>query len=379
MSLLAFGIGAVAVATLFPVAVLRSINATQLTRATLLRNNAEAMVDLYPNRLVHDPDRDFNPTVNGANDTGRQEHFNTNYIVDPWGWELIRQDNPAAANTFGQLQRYNGITNRLPLAGPTALSPAQLAFARNLVTLPDSWVPSVEGETGATAATATSATISGVSTADLAQVTFGGSPPSRITLLDTTDKFSITRIITNITGNTVSWNAPLPAQWFGANAIHTVASARIETQEFQFTWLLTVRNHGKDPTAALLPNDPYGDDTLQANVDVVVFFRRDFSLQSETVYPVTGTGPAVGRDYIVRLDQPVGANAQAGRSFAFLKKGAWLFDAINARWYRIQRVLNDNTNTPTVRIENAPPTGETLTRAILMPGVVQVYSLGTKQ
>ena len=51
ISMLIMGIGIVSLATLFPISVLRSIQATQVTNATMLRYNAEALVDLNPNIL----------------------------------------------------------------------------------------------------------------------------------------------------------------------------------------------------------------------------------------------------------------------------------------------------------------------------------------
>ncbi len=97
MSILAMAIGLVAIASLFPAAVLRSINATRLTRGTVHRHNAEAMVDLlagsYEKRggppatwvlveggLVHDPDVDGN-----VREHFRSPSFSGNYVVDPLG------------------------------------------------------------------------------------------------------------------------------------------------------------------------------------------------------------------------------------------------------------------------------------------------------
>ena len=46
MSILIMSIGVVTLATLFPIAILRSVQATQLTNATILRYDAEAIIDL---------------------------------------------------------------------------------------------------------------------------------------------------------------------------------------------------------------------------------------------------------------------------------------------------------------------------------------------
>ncbi|MGC1273111.1 MAG: hypothetical protein WBC44_05350, partial [Planctomycetaceae bacterium] len=55
MSLMIMGIGLVSVATLFPLSVLRSIEATQQTTATALRYGAEALIDGSGTEPVYDP------------------------------------------------------------------------------------------------------------------------------------------------------------------------------------------------------------------------------------------------------------------------------------------------------------------------------------
>ena len=67
-------IGVVSLATLFPISLLRSVQATQYTNSTLLRNNLEALISFDP-ELIHDPDRDEDLL----------EHANTNYLIDPLG------------------------------------------------------------------------------------------------------------------------------------------------------------------------------------------------------------------------------------------------------------------------------------------------------
>jgi prepilin-type N-terminal cleavage/methylation domain-containing protein len=79
MSLMIMSIGISAVAVLFPISVLRSVQATQLTNAAILKRNAQALLDMRQ-ELVFDPDGDGNFDEHiGA----RQE---LNYIVDPSGY-----------------------------------------------------------------------------------------------------------------------------------------------------------------------------------------------------------------------------------------------------------------------------------------------------
>jgi prepilin-type N-terminal cleavage/methylation domain-containing protein len=79
MSLMIMSIGMSAVAVLFPISVLRSIQATQLTNAAILKHKAEATV-LMNGRLVFDPDGDGNAGEHIRNPTELR------YIVDPVGY-----------------------------------------------------------------------------------------------------------------------------------------------------------------------------------------------------------------------------------------------------------------------------------------------------
>jgi prepilin-type N-terminal cleavage/methylation domain-containing protein len=79
MSLMIMSIGISAVAVLFPISVLRSVQATQLTNAAILKRNAQALLDMRQ-ELVFDPDGDGNFDEH----IGAQQELN--YIVDPSGY-----------------------------------------------------------------------------------------------------------------------------------------------------------------------------------------------------------------------------------------------------------------------------------------------------
>ena len=79
MSLMIMSIGVVSLATLFPISAKRVLEATNLTNATVLKYNAEGIVDSFPN-LIHEPDGD---TVFGGILTSEDGR---NYVVDPLGW-----------------------------------------------------------------------------------------------------------------------------------------------------------------------------------------------------------------------------------------------------------------------------------------------------
>ena len=79
MSMMIMAIGVSLVATLFPIAALRSAQATKLTNGAILKMNVEAQLRAQPS-LVYDPDGDGNLV----------EHFrrlvDRDYIIDPIGY-----------------------------------------------------------------------------------------------------------------------------------------------------------------------------------------------------------------------------------------------------------------------------------------------------
>ena len=151
-------------------------------------------------------------------------------------------------------------------------------------------------------------------------------------------------------------------------------SARIETMERRFSWLLSVRR-GMSGTSSM---------------DVVVFFRRQFSPKDERVYPATfqtgaidpvNSNPAAGiyafysadpgydgapgiggvdDDQQNGTDDPgelgspgsddvprnwVVIQYDAAGDKPFYKKGGFVADATNLRWYRIIDVVEGNDPT----------------------------------
>ena len=95
MSLMIMSIGVSAVAVLFPISTLRSIQANRLTHGAILKYNVEGILQAEPN-LIFDPDGDGN----------FQEHFvpvtQRNYVVDPFGYYTHYSDgNYGIASAFG--------------------------------------------------------------------------------------------------------------------------------------------------------------------------------------------------------------------------------------------------------------------------------------
>ena len=99
MSLMIMSIGISAVAVLFPISVLRSVQATQMTNAAILKYNAEALVQMIP-QIVFDPDGDGNITEHLRNST--EQH----YIVDPTGYFELAASG-ASYSTYATLSLNN--------------------------------------------------------------------------------------------------------------------------------------------------------------------------------------------------------------------------------------------------------------------------------
>jgi hypothetical protein len=408
-SILALAIGVTMVATLYPVSILRSINATRLTRGTIHRHNAEAWIDVFTDQLVHNPDRAGTPLNPAANP---RKHYDPshpgygtlsfhNYIVDPIGWETIRKDtnSDTTANVFGSLTgpagppvfgaagwgslpRYNGIDTR-PATGMTA---SDFEIAQRIALSPDNWVEPLDGEfevSPAYTAGSNNITIRGPSGGDLTSLdsqiptTATDLATVRIVILDVSGKSSQVRELgmgsSITTTGTITWTSG------GALSLSnfTPTTVRIQVRERHFTWMLTVRNRTE------LGGATAADDKKKANVDVVVFFRRQYSAgtngheNTAWNFVVQDPPPGARRKYLIQAPGAPGAALSSPRPF--LKKGAWLCDTINARWYRIQRIDNETSNAPIITLETAPPPDELLTKGVILPTVVEVYSLGTKQ
>ncbi|MFQ5734767.1 MAG: hypothetical protein ACE5KM_22765, partial [Planctomycetaceae bacterium] len=312
-------------------------------------------VDLLPMRLVHDPNNNGNVREHFPTIAQRNAGMTSNYIVDPLGWHSA----PAASQTrFGNggtasLARFNG--------GFSQTQAEQLVISPDVWPKPDGFEDSYTVNTPTT----TSVNLIGIGAADLAQVDVSVAGRSRIVLFDATGRFSLVRPIPagGIAGTTVSWTTPLPPAWDPASAgrTFTVTTARIETRADHFTWLLAVRNDGRAAGAR---------NTLSADVDVVVFFKRQYTQEAERVFTLTQVGPLNRRNYRVTIP--------AAGPRPTLKKGLYICDVVNGRWHRIQRIEDENTNSPRIWLETSPPAAEVVRQAILMPGVVEVYPLGTK-
>lgn len=477
MSMLIMSIGVSFVAAVFPLSVLRSIQGAQMTSATIHRYQAEAMIDMFPN-IIHNPDgipaAGLDPTSASGTvpDTPRpntfREHFGTNYIVDPWGYHihgldgatygggsLLCPSDPSAANPFWGVFGVdrNGVPSLLRFDGgihaQTVLSPNSAPWnelrerlAATLSASTDRWeevlntdqfevVTDVSGNAiGITFGT--DVDLNGLDN-PAGNANAGVIPDpeiNRITVFHGDGRHSQAYPITSISGQTVLWTESgvgdlnvdgviedrlLPQSYQITGGGFDISHVTIDASQMRlFSWIMSVRKRGDG----------------NAGVDVAVIFNRGVDPTNEHAYFAT----FVPKTNLVAIDRDVGDPEP------FIKKGGYILDAQNCRWYRIQdfkerpligtwdygpyeyvvftedRILEpggedtyvDASNRPTFnqtwdqetdgngngvadpsedtngngildnedrdRDGNAPEFG----RAVFLPGVIQVYPLGTK-
>lgn len=401
MSVMIMSIGVVSLASLFPISILRGVQATKLTNATVLRYNAEALIDAFPQPFVFDPDGTLDPNGHIAH-----QRRNRKYVVDPLGSYYATLDGTGLEGSFGNDGSSTPVT-RIPRyhAGLTSQLDAMNFFSQQ-----DNWTLLYEGIPSSINGARDTIEIdiqdinSGILTLTELQSTVADSATGgRILIYDTTGKQVQVRNITgaSIDENTgeVSLGNPLPDN----DLYDSIAKVRIEILNMQYSYLLTVRRSIA---------------TDVASVDVVVFHRRNFSPEFEAIHQVEnfvaewlpGTDGAWGfagvdddgdKDDGGNTDEYAGEAGWPGsddyrrRAFRLhyntsverpnLKKGGYVFDAYNARWYRIQQIVDEEAAlapgaTYADLILDQPIIQTIVSPAglIVMPNVVQVYPLGNK-
>ncbi len=452
MSLMIMSIGVSAVAVLFPISVLRSVQATQMTNAAILKYNTEALIQMRP-ELVFDPDGDGNLEEH----IGRQGE--DRYIVDPAGYYtmtdlgfpcLADPADPGNAGatrefadwfgsvdsnadgvpeTFMGLPRFDGgirsATRSVPLplglrADPNAFpdeARGLQALAATATKLGDGWV--TVADTYADGFLMSDATILAapsygapesvigvrissdvdlvdVPTSDLTVPGVAGSrviadpEAHRVVVFSLDGSFSVSYPLLAIdtATNTVRWGETtedlnsngypdvrrLPLQ-FVDPVTDTYNVGRIILQsnrEHDFNWLLTVRR---------------GPDGDARGVDVVVTFNKTIPPEDERAYSADFQTSGAGVDpFLINVHQDGGLVAPGGDvAEPFLKRGGYVLDLDNARWYRIREysdlttVIVNGVSAPGYQITLETPVVENSVggKAVFLPGIVDVYPMGS--
>ncbi len=463
MSLMIMSIGISAVAVLFPISVLRSVQATQLTNAAILKSNAEALLDAKK-ELIFDPDGDGNFQEH----IGRQEELH--YIVDPSGYFEIAQDTAfstpycpfatlsagndatlpndstlrGGADWFGNVDtngdglpepytvmpRYDGgirvgtMSGSYPggfnpLGGNPAEAQALRSLGSTLSKLGDAWdtqfdgVPAEfvfgNGSTGPSAATG--ATIVGLKfpvDVDLSAVPSATSLVPRVAgtqiipdpevcravVFSQDGQFSVALPLVAVDSltNTVLWTEDIDFSGGAYNAAEDINRnltnevralppqfVNSVTGQFQigrvllqtsrshdYNWLLTVRR---------------GRDGQARGVDVVITHNKGITADDERLYSAS----FIPGSFSVNMILDGGLTESLDVAEPALRKGGYLLDVTNARWYRIanyREVKGITIGTVTgngylISLETSVGSGAFVGKAMFLPGVVDVYPMGS--
>lgn len=421
-SLIVMSIGVVSVATLFPISVLRTVQANQLTTSAQLKYDFDGLTGPRPeittgagvwqanrpydvgdlvissvgnNRFFErntagisgatEPQWKFATqatTDDGATANAWITHRARVFMVDPLGWEERSQEMrdrglaPAVntvdiRNTFGRLDmaapqpttflmdspyrlvRFRGgvalslaINANPPNPSSSTFFPAVNSNAAvasrkgafQTCALQDSWLQQVNTidlvAGGLTPASIQVANTSLIQTLDQNQdntvdfrfqVGYEQGVTGRVVLFGQDSRSSVVRQIATITqsgaAEQISWQAtqPIPAGF-------TPIRVRVETFEPRFTWMLAAR---RQVSGALY-------------MDLITFFKRSYDPNHELIHPANflaghwpgldgtpGTLDDVFAAVVVQYNTALGTGTPA------LRKGGFICDAQNNRWYRI--------------------------------------------
>ena len=156
----------------------------------------------------------------------------------------------------------------------------------------------------------------------------------------------------------------------------TYESARLESRERRYTWLLTVR-----------PQDTSGSftGTLGAkpsfDVSVVVYFGRGFTPQEEQVYGIQPAAPApavpnllAGSTVQLNEGTRVFTVTWPAGSTPTLRRGGWVLDAQNGYWYQVEN-YTDTTGALTSTVTLTSNILETSRLVVIPRGVVDVFPI----
>ena len=440
VSMLIMSVGVVSLATLFPISVLRTAQATQLTHSVFLRNNAEAAVESNLGLLSNSQIYGLSVSAVVSPPAGYKLA-----VVDPIGIQL------GLPTTLGGVTRTSGGT-------------VSIAQADQLATLPDSWSLVREEAVTATNLGGSPPTITvGNSTSGLYVRNYYVATPAnmlttsntsqalhRMVMFDATGKFAVVQPLYQITGLNLSWwnvNAGGTSLTTGPSLPtgFTPTRVRIESQERRYTWMMTVRKrwvpsgpitgadggpgvsgtdddgvNGTDDNGELHYSGSDDDPNWAAELDVAVFYNRSFRAADETAYSLTfpvnlnvagdlTTGSWTGFDGQPGVsgvdDDNSGGPPDVGTgesgfpgsddnrtvmvtfvagSKPYLKKGGYMLEPSQLKWYRILDLkdvssLASNTQTVVLLDQNLrypPTTAATVPTIPTVGGISGVFMRG---
>ena len=415
ISLAIMSIGLAYVATLFPLSVQRSVQATQRTQATVLKHNVEAYLDasrwysqLDSRNIMSDPRLfvgvDLSPGTYNVDDDGggtTDDRVEVGWsgtddrglaVLDPLGVvELDTHVFPYGATGASALPRLNGIlpygrganpfVPPLPLTAASAWTGYNAASfrraAEDLCYLPDSYTIRHQSSSVTAGSALDQVIIPGMVRAGISGVVTTD-PPTRVVLSDITGKIVYTRpvyrVVAGGSGDTVyfteddnangtldtgedrNFNNTLDTNRLPAG--FEPAAARVETQEQRYSWMLLIRRLSGD----------------YRELDLVVFFRRGFQVDppASNEELMIGGSPGAQPNTIVFTSIP-----------KYAKRGGFVIAAHDLETYRIQNIAADGVTMTLIRSDGNDVGGIALDgggnfTGIFMRGIVDIYPLGVR-
>ncbi len=375
MALMIMSIGVVSVATLFPLALKRAVQATQLTNSQILREQVIEMLKVHP-ELIPINDKfvqDYSKKSAGVTTTSLFPYgpnvpltlwrdIEVVRIVDPMGF--YEYGDNASAGTVGVMEsnddfsypKYASVPedkiNPRPAFAPGFANPSipvriggswNRAQALARVPLRDSWVTEQETTFIPTAQPNLSVIEHPPQLENLFDDLGGRLATSelRVLILDSDGKTAQLRGISSIDDatNRITLDRPLPNN----GRYNAVSQVRIQEFEQRYTWMLTTRT-------TLI-----GTEEVRTHIDLAIFFRRDFSPASETPHKLLYRDAQAIKPGRIRQEQ---------RKFPYiildpttpattLGSGDWIFDYRRANWFQIRQILSEGIVTDALRDESA--------------------------
>lgn len=361
MAIFIMSIGVVSVITLFPLAILRAVHATQLTNSKVLEQNIEEFLHANSWMLRGSP---VDPKLNST-DT----EFVKPCVIDPLGKPVMGTYYPAYNRQFGNrgsgsvqtwyIRRISPFAQLTDTAG-TAVNPSYETAAENvdwpvtdhtwldsgICALPDSWNTIANDIPEAISATevdfAATGPALGASGGNVRLTLISLDGTRSITRLGTTNNYKFTKLGTEP-------NIPLPDF-----DLTNVGRAVVEANESRYSWVITCPSPADAPPQA----------------SCAVFFRRAFDPDEEFIYDNSGSNPMTAASSTVDIQWG------AGQPEPVLREGNYLFDADSAIWYRIRSyTITETGATGSATIELDRPARKD-SRGVMLPhGLVHVFDL----
>ncbi|MBL4884698.1 MAG: type II secretion system protein [Planctomycetaceae bacterium] len=416
MSLMVMGIGLVSVASLFPISMLRSIQATKITNAVFLKFQCEDIIQALPNLIRDDYDAsypispisgkkvlqnvEFTPRSKawgryGITDPIQLQYLDVVSVIDPIGawYNSGSQDAKSygkdpfglhgAAGDPGNIWRFTAnrknagyrFTDPNPNIARIEKELAFSTFGAN-----DSWKPflsSIE----VTRNSATEVVLVDGNTDDL--VVFEDSLNSgsigRIVLVDANGKQSHVSRVSAIAGQTVTFSEALPNN----GLYNAISEVRLELFELRYSCLITIRKQLTNlGFAGTYGNDGVDDDNSDGDNDPSTEADDGPNNgQNEIAWP--GSDDKVrpmGGDLVIFFRRDFSALAEqvysvenfnkgqvgiqpgdvtirwTGNSEAKprLREGSWVFDPVNGYWYQIRAVSVEGVDFAKILLDRSP-------------------------